>query len=142
PVVTIADIDGNWLVDCISEQDPFGIIAGNLGIPVMLNVIIEVNSSMGEVTITTTDGLFTLTGMIVDQQNGIFVINAEGSGKLGDDANPTAADIEIKAVNWFFVVNELGEVVFTDGTMRFNFPGLPLGNQTSVASCFDNMAGE
>jgi len=80
--------------------------------------------------------------MIVDQQNGTFVINAEGSGKLGDDMNPTAANIVVKAVNWTFEVNELGDVIFTDGTMRFNFPGFPLSNQTSVASCFDEMAGE
>ncbi len=144
PVVTIADVEGEYLIDCISEpgQDPLGIIEGNLGNPVELNVIIQVNSSTGEVTITTTDGLFILTGMIVDQQNGTFVINAEGSGKLGDDANPTAANIVVKAVNWNFVVNELGDVIFTGGTMRFNFPGFPLGNQTSVASCFDEMAGE
>lgn len=139
PPVMIDALDGLWMVDCISEEDPFGIIAGNLGSPVVLDVEIDVNTATGGVTITTSDGLFTLMGTVVDQQNGIFVINAEGSGMLGD-TSPNAANIIVRAENWNFVVNELGEIVFTDGQLRFNFPSLPLNSQSSVASCFGEMA--
>ena len=135
PPPTIGDVSGTYTIDCLPEQDPFAIINGNLGIPFIIDVIVEVDPETGDVTITTPEGLFTLMGTIVDQGEGLFRIQlAEGSGFLGG-MPPNDANIVVRAEAWTFFVNQDGEIEFLAGVLRFNFMELPLNNQSSVASC-------
>ena len=49
--------------------------------------------------------------------------------------NPAAADIIVKAEDWIFDLDEEGNVILREGDLRFNFPGLLLNSQSSVAEC-------
>ncbi len=85
------------------------------------------------ITVTTIpQDIFEVTGTVTESQEGSCVVEAEGTGLLGD---PFGANFIVKLEGWDFVPDGNGNFVLDLGTLRLNFPTLPAPEQAAIAVC-------
>ena len=143
PTFDAPSITGLWDFECEATMEAFPLIIPNLGDPFMFQADIVVDPETLETMINPMPNIFMLQGPLVPQQNGDFQFNGSGSGFLSENPGPNDANIQIETEDWIFSQDppagfegpsQPGDV-FSDGVLRFNFPTLPLDNQSSRADC-------
>ena len=76
--------------------------------------------------------IFEVTGTVTESQDGSCVVEAEGTGMLGD---PFGANFIVRLEDWVFIPDGNVDFVLDSGTLRLNFPELTAPNQSAIAVC-------